>query len=200
MRSNLVNPSVGVDMAVTKSGSNTWQLVGTNTYTGGTTIANGTLIVSTTGGAIPQAVDPTKGLIVNGSWQNAGQLLAYSAAAIAAGNEVTINGNGWLQRSWLPPYLRLRFGHRPRQPRRAHHRCRRPLRHLVQRHHSAVHRRSRRLRCHRERHQRCAHLGRRLCRPRSAPRHDRPPGCRRLGWRYYQERQWCARIPCPECL
>ena len=94
MRSNLVNPSVGVDMAVTKSGSGTWQLVGTNTYTGGTTIANGLLIVSTTGGAIPQAVDPTKGLIVNGSWQNAGQLLAYSAAAIAAGNEVTINGNG----------------------------------------------------------------------------------------------------------
>jgi autotransporter-associated beta strand protein len=93
MRSNIVNPT-GIDMAVTKSGSNTWSFNGTNTYSGGTTIANGQIVLWSSAGPLPLATDPTKGLVVNGSWQNAGQFLAYRAGSIALGNEVTINGNG----------------------------------------------------------------------------------------------------------
>ena len=93
MRSNIVNPA-GVDMAVTKSGPNTWSLEGTNTYTGGTTIANGQIVLWSSANALPLATDPSKGLVVNGSWQNAGQFLAYRADSIALGNEVTVNGNG----------------------------------------------------------------------------------------------------------
>lgn len=67
-----------------------------NTYTGGTFINNGTLVVTPNGGGgvIPLATDVTKGLVVNGSWANAGQLLTYRSGAINPGNEVTINDNG----------------------------------------------------------------------------------------------------------
>ena len=77
-------------MALVKGGSGTFQLEGTNTYTGGTFINQGSLIVSIygAGGALPLADDPTKGLVVS-----SGSFQAYIANSINPGNEVTINAN-----------------------------------------------------------------------------------------------------------
>ncbi len=96
IRTNIVNPSAGVDMALVKSGPGTFWMENANTYTGGTFINNGILVVTPNGGGgvIPLATDVTKGLVVNGSWANAGQLLTYRSGAINPGNEVTINDNG----------------------------------------------------------------------------------------------------------
>ena len=94
IRANIVNPSLLVDMALVKGGTGTWRMTGTNTYTGGTFVNNGALILGASAGSIPLADDPTKGLVVNGSWQGPGQFVAQRAGSIALGNEVTVNGNG----------------------------------------------------------------------------------------------------------
>ena len=77
-------------LTLVKSGANTGTLAATNTYTGGTVVNQGTLNVAATG-LIPLAADPTTGVRLNG-----GNLTAFAAGAIAAGNTVILNGSGSL--------------------------------------------------------------------------------------------------------
>jgi autotransporter-associated beta strand protein len=77
-------------LSLVKSGANTGTLAATNTYTGGTVVNQGTLNVAATG-LIPLAADPTAGVRLSG-----GNLTAFAAGAIAAGNTVVLNGSGSL--------------------------------------------------------------------------------------------------------
>ena len=73
-----------------KSGGNTGTLAATNTYTGGTVVNQGTLNIAATG-LIPLAAVPATGVRING-----GNITAFAAGAIAAGNTVIVNGSGSL--------------------------------------------------------------------------------------------------------
>jgi autotransporter-associated beta strand protein len=73
-----------------KSGGNTGTLAATNTYTGGTVVNQGTLNIAATG-LIPLAAVPATGVRING-----GNITAFAAGAIAAGNTVVVNGSGTL--------------------------------------------------------------------------------------------------------
>ena len=73
-----------------KSGGNTGTLAATNTYTGGTVVNQGTLNIAATG-LIPLAADPITGVRISG-----GNITAFAAGAIAAGNTVIVNGSGSL--------------------------------------------------------------------------------------------------------
>lgn len=78
----------GSGMSLIKSGANTVTLAGTNTYTGGTVVNQGTLNVASTG-IIPLATVPANGLVISG-----GTVTLNAAGSIAAGNIVTLNGGG----------------------------------------------------------------------------------------------------------
>ncbi|MCX6889775.1 MAG: autotransporter-associated beta strand repeat-containing protein, partial [Verrucomicrobia bacterium] len=82
---------VGAGMAFVKTGSGTIQLEGTSTYTGGTYVDQGTLVISPWGGGgrIPLATDPTNGVVVTQS-----TLHTMIQAAINPGNEVIVNAGG----------------------------------------------------------------------------------------------------------
>ena len=82
---------VGAGMAFVKTGSGTIQLEGNSTYTGGTYVDQGTLVISPWGGGgrIPLATDPTNGVVVTQS-----TLHTLIQAAINPGNEVIVNAGG----------------------------------------------------------------------------------------------------------
>ena len=73
-------------VGLVKFGTGTVALSAVNTYTGGTTINQGTLTVNA-GSSIPASFDPSKGLILN----NANFTQTF-AGAIASANVVTLNG------------------------------------------------------------------------------------------------------------
>ena len=77
-------------VALVKFGGNNLHLAGTNTYTGGTFVHQGTLNLETTS-LIPAATDPLKGLVVSGATVN-----LYAAGQIATANYATISGSGSL--------------------------------------------------------------------------------------------------------
>lgn len=85
---HVINSVVTGANNLVKSGGNTLNLAATNTYTGGTTVNQGTLNVLSTS-VIPLATDVTKGLVING-----GTVTTAAVNGIASGNLVTLNGGG----------------------------------------------------------------------------------------------------------
>jgi autotransporter-associated beta strand protein len=84
---NINSVIIGTNTLV-KSGGNTLNLAGANTYTGGTTVNQGTLTVAATG-SIPLATVPANGLVINN-----GVVTLNAAGAIASGNIVTMRSAG----------------------------------------------------------------------------------------------------------
>ena len=77
-------------VAFTKSGNAVLRLSGTNSYTGGTYVNQGTLHVEGTSN-IPAATDPLRGLVISGATVN-----IFTAGRIASANYATIAGAGVL--------------------------------------------------------------------------------------------------------
>lgn len=84
---NINSVIIGTNTLV-KSGGNTLNLAATNTYTGGTTVNQGTLTVAATG-SIPLATVPANGLVINN-----GTVTLNAAGGIASGNIVTLRSAG----------------------------------------------------------------------------------------------------------
>ncbi len=82
----VINSVITGAINVVKSGANPLTLAGANTYTGGTTVNQGTLTVAATS-MIPLASDPANGLVINGA-----TVTLNAAGLIALGNIVTLNG------------------------------------------------------------------------------------------------------------
>jgi autotransporter-associated beta strand protein len=80
----------GQSVALTKSGNAVLRLSGTNSYTGGTFVNQGTLHIEGTSN-IPAATDPLKGLVISGATVN-----LFTAGRNAASNYATIAGAGVL--------------------------------------------------------------------------------------------------------
>ncbi|NBS04555.1 MAG: hypothetical protein EBS64_04930 [Verrucomicrobia bacterium] len=85
-----INAVISGNIGLVKSGSGPLTLAATNTYTGGTTIQQGTFTVAATGN-IPLATDITKGLVINNA-----TFTSARAGVVATGNIVTVNGGGIL--------------------------------------------------------------------------------------------------------
>ena len=81
-----INSVITGAVGVTKFGANTVAFGGLHTYTGGTTVSQGTLTVNA-GSRIPLAADPAKGLVLNNV-----TFTQSFAGAVDAGNIVTLNG------------------------------------------------------------------------------------------------------------
>ncbi|MEK0437030.1 MAG: hypothetical protein RLZZ233_1, partial [Verrucomicrobiota bacterium] len=82
---------VGSGVTLVKSGNGPVFMAGVNTYDGGTIVNQGWLGVNGNS-RIPLAADVTRGLVLNG-----GQVEAFGAGVIAAGNEVILNANATLR-------------------------------------------------------------------------------------------------------
>lgn len=74
------------------TGVSVMYLNGANTYTGGTYVNSGTLIIGSSG-YIPLAANPMNGLVING---NNATVTQTTAGTIDPGNYVTVNGNATL--------------------------------------------------------------------------------------------------------
>ena len=88
VRANVADGAQSV--AFTKSGSAVLRLSGTNSYTGGTFVNQGTLHIEGTSN-IPAAADPFKGLVVSGATVN-----LFTPGRLASANYATIAGAGVL--------------------------------------------------------------------------------------------------------
>ena len=81
----------GVKPRLVKSGSNTWTLNGTNTYTGGTYVDQGTLTIGNAGNATTGlSILGTGGIFLNGG------NLTQTAGGIIPAQAVTITGSSTL--------------------------------------------------------------------------------------------------------
>jgi autotransporter-associated beta strand protein len=79
--------------AVTKSGSGTWTLAGANTYTGGTTVNAGTLVVGVNGALSDAGVSVTGGTLQLGAGTGQAQMTSLS---ITGNGALDVNNNHFI--------------------------------------------------------------------------------------------------------
>jgi autotransporter-associated beta strand protein len=92
--SALGNSTGGGALGIAKSGSGSWILAGTNTYTGPTTVSNGTLLVN--GSLALVSVVTVFGGTLGGTGIIGGSVAVHANASLSPGNPLgalTINGN-----------------------------------------------------------------------------------------------------------